>query len=492
MAHSPLPLYSPSDSYSSDEASDYRLPSDEEEEDLICIPSSDDEYELSDDAEADDGSLDDDFEAQSEEEVHYQKIIKLLASGQDLDVLKLEECKAYLRKHGLRLTGTKAVCMERILEHWRIKDGNGQELYPRSSFVINCRGDVCTGDVVLFTQRIYEKFDKIRSGGAERPIGHRTVAGRVVKESYGAHKQQHTFTVEVLWSTGLKRLPPLFPLLVKGRNLYRLKTFRQACFNILDVVVLSSIYACFRQPRKPQLRKPPPLRENEATRRPINPGEAPVSVIVGKTDTVESAHKRKMSAAQTLGKSRPTAQAPTTYVNNNPRGKAPVPAIVNNRGGKTYTVESAHKRKMSAAQTLRKSRPTAQSPTTYVNNHPLRTRCLSGFPSYDNYRVHGKFALYAPISNNHYEGSTSNWTPKGQPDFLQRFRSYNDPRSYNAGCYLNAGKRPKNRRMRDPVMGVFSCSTPGCRGVAVETCVIFGCAECCGSVGRKCGVHQGP
>lgn len=28
-----------------------------------------------------------------------------------------------------------------------------------------------------------------------RPLGRRTVAGRVVKESYGAAKQQHTFTV---------------------------------------------------------------------------------------------------------------------------------------------------------------------------------------------------------------------------------------------------------------------------------------------------------
>lgn len=33
--------------------------------------------------------------------------------------------------------------------------------------------------------------------------------------------------VEVLWSRGSKKLNPLFPLLVKGRNLYKLKTFRQ-------------------------------------------------------------------------------------------------------------------------------------------------------------------------------------------------------------------------------------------------------------------------
>lgn len=60
-----------------------------------------------------------------------------------------------------------------------------------------------------------------------KQIGKRTIAGRIVKDSYGAAKQQHTFTVEVLWSQGVKQLPPLFPLLVKGRNLYKLKTFRQ-------------------------------------------------------------------------------------------------------------------------------------------------------------------------------------------------------------------------------------------------------------------------
>lgn len=71
--------------------------------------------------------------------------------------------------------------------------------------------------------------DKRFSKGARhgRVRGSRTVAGRVVKESYGAAKQQHTFTVEVLWSSGVRKLPPLTPLLVKGRNLYKMKTYRQ-------------------------------------------------------------------------------------------------------------------------------------------------------------------------------------------------------------------------------------------------------------------------
>jgi hypothetical protein len=33
--------------------------------------------------------------------------------------------------------------------------------------------------------------------------------------------------IEVLWSTGVKPLPAMYPLLIKGRNLYRLRTLRQ-------------------------------------------------------------------------------------------------------------------------------------------------------------------------------------------------------------------------------------------------------------------------
>ncbi|CAN4082871.1 unnamed protein product [Withania somnifera] len=142
-----------------------------------------------------------------------------------LGKLTLTVYKAYLRLNGLRLSGTKEECIQRIIDHWRMKDGNGQRQYLRSSFTINCTGDVCKGDVVLFTQKVYKNFDKMRRGG--ELLGKRTIAGRISKESYGAAKQQHTFTVEVLWSQGVKQLPPLFPLLVKGRNLYKLKTFRQ-------------------------------------------------------------------------------------------------------------------------------------------------------------------------------------------------------------------------------------------------------------------------
>ncbi|GAA0147716.1 hypothetical protein LIER_07349 [Lithospermum erythrorhizon] len=157
------------------------------------------------------------------------RISQRIRDGDDLQGLSLKDYKAYLRVNGLRLSGTKEECIERIKEHWRINNGGGERLYPRSSFTIDCTGDVCKGDVVLFSQKVYTDFNRMKRSG--NVSGKRTIAGRVVKESYGAAKQQHTFTVEVLWSKGLKTLPSLYPLLVKGRNLYRLKTFRQCWKN---------------------------------------------------------------------------------------------------------------------------------------------------------------------------------------------------------------------------------------------------------------------
>lgn len=40
------------------------------------------------------------------------------AERSGLQELNLEDCRAYLRKHGLRITGTKAECIQRIMEHW--------------------------------------------------------------------------------------------------------------------------------------------------------------------------------------------------------------------------------------------------------------------------------------------------------------------------------------------------------------------------------------
>uniref|UniRef100_A0A0D9XJ98 C3H1-type domain-containing protein n=1 Tax=Leersia perrieri TaxID=77586 RepID=A0A0D9XJ98_9ORYZ len=113
---------------------------------------------------------------------------KLMQDGQ-LEKLKVYDCKAYLRMHKLRLSGNKEVLLSLIREHIEKKGA------PRG-----VKGHLC---------------------------GQRTNAGRIIKESYGTKKQQHTFTIEILWSKGHKPWPPLHPLLIKGRNLCKDKTMRQ-------------------------------------------------------------------------------------------------------------------------------------------------------------------------------------------------------------------------------------------------------------------------
>ncbi|KAG5538004.1 hypothetical protein RHGRI_025183 [Rhododendron griersonianum] len=165
-------------------------------------------------------------ELDEEDQRSFEVVRKIIEVGQ-VEKLKVEQCKVYLRKHGLRLTGNKDTLIGRIKEHLSILNGGGERKYPISSFVWNCKGDACTGDVVMFEQNVYEMFNIASRSASGPPCGTRIVAGRIVKESYGAAKQQHTFTIEVLWSKGEKPLPPLHPLLIKGRNLYRLKTMRQ-------------------------------------------------------------------------------------------------------------------------------------------------------------------------------------------------------------------------------------------------------------------------
>ncbi|KAG8481810.1 hypothetical protein CXB51_027201 [Gossypium anomalum] len=156
----------------------------------------------------------------------YENVQNIIKDGR-LEKLKVDECKVYLRRNGLRLSGNKDVLIQRIKEHLEISNGGGEKKYPLSSFVVNCKGDACTGDVVMFEQNVYEMFNIASRSASGPPCGTRIVVGRIVKESYGSAKQQHTFTIEVLWSKGEKPLPPLHPLLIKGRNLYRLKTLRQ-------------------------------------------------------------------------------------------------------------------------------------------------------------------------------------------------------------------------------------------------------------------------
>ncbi|KAK6914654.1 SAP domain [Dillenia turbinata] len=154
----------------------------------------------------------------------FDTVQKIIQDG-NLEKWKVKQCKVYLRKYGLRLMGNKDTLIGRIKEHLAVSKGGGEKKYPISSFFINCKGDACMGDVV--EQNVYETFSIKSRSPTRPPHGKRTVAGRIIKESYGTAKQQPTFTIEVLWSKGEQPLPALHPLLIKGRNLYRFKTLRQ-------------------------------------------------------------------------------------------------------------------------------------------------------------------------------------------------------------------------------------------------------------------------
>ncbi|KAI8552936.1 hypothetical protein RHMOL_Rhmol06G0306800 [Rhododendron molle] len=132
-------------------------------------------------------------ELDEEDQRSFEVVRKIIEVGQ-VEKLKVEQCKVYLRKHGLRLTGNKDTLVGRIKEHLSILNGGGERKYPISSFVWNCKGDACTGDVVMFEQNVYEIFNIASRSASGPPCGTRIVAGRIVKESYGAAKQQHTFT----------------------------------------------------------------------------------------------------------------------------------------------------------------------------------------------------------------------------------------------------------------------------------------------------------
>lgn len=64
----------------------------------------------------------------------------------------------------------------------------------------------------------FARFHKVTRHG--KTLGNRTVAGRVVKESYGAAKQQHTFTVSLKFAaiSYMKKSPVLLLGLLFGHT----------------------------------------------------------------------------------------------------------------------------------------------------------------------------------------------------------------------------------------------------------------------------------
>ncbi len=83
-------------------------------------------------------------------------------------------------------------------------------------YSINCTGDACVGDEVMFTEAVF-------GGGFQSAtyLGERRITARIIRDSYGAAKQQHSFTLLVLASDGLYAPEVGSRIIRKGRNLYR-------------------------------------------------------------------------------------------------------------------------------------------------------------------------------------------------------------------------------------------------------------------------------
>ena len=92
-----------------------------------------------------------------------------------------------------------------------------------TDFPINCTGDVVAGDTIRFTEAVF-------GGSHRRPVkvGERVIVARVLRDSYGADKQQHTFTLKVIASEGYQPLQAGTQTTRKGRNIYRNGTQRAA------------------------------------------------------------------------------------------------------------------------------------------------------------------------------------------------------------------------------------------------------------------------
>ena len=77
---------------------------------------------------------------------------------------------------------------------------------------------IVAGDRIQWTEPVWGAYS--RYGRRQPPIGERTVEADVIRESYGSHKQQHTFTLRVASATGDYAQESGEQLLRKGRNLY--------------------------------------------------------------------------------------------------------------------------------------------------------------------------------------------------------------------------------------------------------------------------------
>lgn len=100
------------------------------------------------------------------------------------------------------------------------RDSDGPQ-HPCVMIWVNATGDVVAGDVVAFTESVF-------GGSFRKPrfLGERKIVAMITKDSYGVDRQQHTFTLSVIYSEGYNHLATGTTVRRKGRNVYRNETER--------------------------------------------------------------------------------------------------------------------------------------------------------------------------------------------------------------------------------------------------------------------------
>jgi len=82
-----------------------------------------------------------------------------------------------------------------------------------NDYVVNCTGDCVTGDQVRFERATFTgSYRNAKFAGFE------LVTGEIINDSYGAEKQQHTFTIQAANGDKIR---------IKGRNLYKNNVYRK-------------------------------------------------------------------------------------------------------------------------------------------------------------------------------------------------------------------------------------------------------------------------
>lgn len=113
-------------------------------------------------------------------------------------------------------SGVNEFFAEGILDVIESKLSNNSGLSGYIEEYLPCHGDIVVGDIVKFSQAVFEgSYPKVKYAGERINIA------EIIKDSYGKDKQQHTFTIKILESTGMSPYKKDDITHIKGRNIYK-------------------------------------------------------------------------------------------------------------------------------------------------------------------------------------------------------------------------------------------------------------------------------